>query len=128
MGKEARRARRKERQETGGGGGSAQAGGTAASVVGEWRGVRTAAQQPEGTMAICSLSHLIVCVRLSNPLYAGRWEYSSERLFVESLRFGTQSPASLPKGFIPLLFLCCPYKCVASSGQEVPRYALIRSE
>src|SRR6266566_3073560 len=80
------------------------------------------------TMAICSLSHLIVCVRLSNPLYAGRWEYSSERLFVESLRFGTQSPASLPKGFIPLLFLCCPYKCVASSGQEVPRYALIRSE
>ena len=44
LGKEARSARREKRQETGGGGSSAQAGGTAASVVGERRGVRTFAQ------------------------------------------------------------------------------------
>jgi transposase len=44
LGTEACRARREKRQETGSGCGSSQAGGTAASVVGEWRGVRTAAQ------------------------------------------------------------------------------------
>jgi hypothetical protein len=47
-GTEARRARRKERQETSGGGGSAKARGTSASVVGQWRGLRTAAQWLEG--------------------------------------------------------------------------------
>jgi len=44
LGAEALGARRKERQETSGGGGSTEAGGTAASVVGGWRSVRTAAQ------------------------------------------------------------------------------------
>ena len=43
-GEETRDTRREKRQETGGGGGGTEAGGTAASVVGEWRGVRTAAQ------------------------------------------------------------------------------------
>jgi len=41
---EALGARRKERQETSGGGGSTEAGGTAASAVGKWRGLRTATQ------------------------------------------------------------------------------------
>ena len=41
---EALGARRKECQETGGGSGSTEVGGTAASDVGEWRGVRTVAQ------------------------------------------------------------------------------------
>src|SRR5215469_9057188 len=44
LGAESLGARRKERQETSGGGSSTEAGGTAASVVGKWRGVRTAAQ------------------------------------------------------------------------------------
>jgi len=43
--------------------------------------------------------------------------HSIQRLVVESLRF-TQSPASLPNGVLPFLFLCCPYlyNYVASSG------------
>jgi len=39
---------RKKRQETSGSGGGAKASGTPSPVVGEWRGVRTVAQQQEG--------------------------------------------------------------------------------
>src|SRR5215510_5483345 len=55
MGKEARRARRKKRQETSGSGCGTKAGGTAAPVVGKWRGVRTAAQQPK-SITRCGLA------------------------------------------------------------------------